>query len=207
MNLIVFGASGRVGQCFLRKATAASHAVTAFLRDPAKVQDPRGLTIITGDVRNREAVERALVARFDAVVVCIGQSGLKPSTIISEGVAVIVAAMTAQGHRRFLGVSGSAEIQEKTLGGRIYTALLRLTPVGNAIRDHDKGLRVLENSNLDWVLAGCNYLADGPERGKYRTSLVFSGGFKRIHPPDVADFLLNEIVAQRFHRQVVGIWY
>jgi hypothetical protein len=36
---------------------------------------------------------------------------------------------------------------------------------------------------------------------------VFTGGWKVIHPPDVADFLVRELVAHRFSREVVGIWY
>ena len=207
MNFIVFGASGRVGRCFLTKAAAAGHNVTAFVREPAKLKDHTSLTIVAGDIRNRKAVDAALVPRFDAVVVCIGETGLKPSTVITDGFAAIAAAMTAHDQHRFVGVSGSAEMPQKTLGGRLYTQILRLTPVGNAIRDHDGGLRVLKNSSLDWVLAGCNYLPEGPERGSYRTSLVFSGGAKRIHPPDVADFLLMEAATPRFHREVVGIWY
>jgi hypothetical protein len=60
---------------------------------------------------------------------------------------------------------------------------------------------------LDWTLAGCNYLGSGPESGKYKTSLIFPGGFKKIHPPAVADFLLKEIENPKFHNSVVGIWY
>ena len=63
------------------------------------------------------------------------------------------------------------------------------------MRDHDGGLRVLQASNLDWTLAGCNYFADWPERRSYETSLVFPGGFEKVHAGDVADFLLREMAA------------
>ena len=115
--------------------------------------------------------------------------------------------MTANGLKRFIGVSGSAEMPRKTMLGKLYTSILRCTPVGNAVRDHDGGLRVLQASSLDWTLAGCNYLADGPERGSYQTSLVFPGGFKVIHPGDVADFLLQEMTHPHYHREIVGLWY
>jgi hypothetical protein len=57
------------------------------------------------------------------------------------------------------------------------------------------------------MLAGCPYIKDGPRRGGYRTSLVFPGGWKIIHPPDVADLLVHELTEEKFTGSVVGIWY
>ena len=48
---------------------------------------------------------------------------------------------------------------------------------------------------------------DGPGRGSYRTSLVYPGGFKIIHPPDVADLIVRELTEQKYTGEVVGIWY
>ena len=206
MNVIVFGATGRVGRDFVGKAVSGGHRLTAFVRNSSGA-NLNGVALVQGDVRDKSSVRASLAGRPDAVIVCIGQAGLKPSTLVSEGFAAIVAGMTALGLRRFIGVSGSAEMPQKTCAGKLYTAILRHTPVGNAVRDHDGGLRVLQASSLDWTLAGCNYLADGPERGRYKTSLIFPGGFKMIHPGDVADFLLSEMTEARHIREVVGLWY
>jgi uncharacterized protein len=109
--------------------------------------------------------------------------------------------------RRYIGVSGTAEMSAKTMFGRIYTGILKRTPIGHAVRDHDAALRVLQQSKLDWTLVGCNYLKTGPKRGHYKVSLEFPGGFKIIHPPDVANFILRELVDDNFINRVVGIWY
>jgi hypothetical protein len=50
----------------------------------------------------------------------------------------IVAAMKDRGIDRLLFVSGVAEMPNKTFFGRLTAALLKLTPVGHAIRDHDR---------------------------------------------------------------------
>lgn len=204
--IVVFGATGRVGRSFTAKATAAGHDVRAFVRRLGVLQIP-GVREFQGDVRDREAVKAALSSDCEAVVCCIGESGLKPSTIVTDAFTAIVDSMTLLGLKRFLAVSGSAEIEKMTLSGKLCTALLKLTPVGHAVRDHDGGLKVLRKTHLDWTLAGCNYLGNGPERGTYKTSLIFPGGFKKIHPADVADFLLKETESPRFQNAVVGIWY
>ena len=207
MKIVVFGATGRVGSSFTTKAAAAGHQVVAFVRRPDRVTVEGVVHQVQGDVRDRDAVKTALLPGCDAVVCCIGEAGLKPSTIVTDAFTSIIDAMTALGLRRFLAVSGSAEMKQMTMAGNIYTAILKRTPVGHAIRDHDGGLNVVQQSNLEWTLAGCNYLADGPERGRYKISHVFPGGFKKIHPADVAAFLLKETEDPTFRNAVVGIWY
>jgi len=206
MKIAVFGATGRVGRSFTTKAAAAGHEVVAFARRPDTVT-VEGVRQFQGDVRDRDAVRTALSPGCDAVVCCIGEAGLKPSTIVTDSFTSIIDAMTGLGLRRFLAVSGSAEMKHMTMTGKIYTAILKRTPVGHAIRDHDGGLKVVQQSTLEWTLAGCNYLGDGPERGQYKISLVFPGGFKKIHPADGAAFLLKETEDPTFRNAVVGIWY
>ena len=164
MKIVVFGSTGRVGSSFTAKAAAAGHQVVAFARraDMVKVE---GVHPFQGDVRDHDAVRTALSQGCDAVVCCIGEAGLKPSTIVTDAFTSIIDAMTGLGLKRFLAVSGSAEMKQMTMAGKIYTAILKRTPVGHAIRDHDGGLKVVQQSSLEWTLAGCNYLSDGPERG------------------------------------------
>jgi putative NADH-flavin reductase len=208
MKIVVFGATGRVGASVVGQSVEAGHEVTAFLRDRRRLAvAPRKVTIVEGDVLDSTAVRAALAPGFDAVVSAIGAPGLKPSTVVTEGMRVILAAMKARGIGRLLGVSGTAEMPDKTPLGKLTTALLRITPVGNAIRDHDSAFEEVKRSALNWMLAGCPYIADGPRRGRYRTSLVYPGGWKVIHPPDVADLIVRELTEEKFTGRVAGIWY
>ena len=131
----------------------------------------------------------------------------KPSTVVTDSARCIVAAATASGIPRYLGVTGTAEMPRKNIFGKLSTFLLRLTPVGNAIRDHDCAFSIVSKSTLDWTLAACPWVKDGPARGNYKTSLTFPGGNKFIYPADVAHFLVRELTVHNASRQVVGIWY
>lgn len=208
MKIIVFGATGRVGSCLVEQALEAGHQVTAFVRDVRRLKvDSDKIAVIEGDVLDAAAVRSVLESGFDAVVVAIGAGVLKPSTIVTDGTKAIISGMKACGIERLLGVSGTAEMAEQTPFGKLNTALLKRTPVGHAVRDHDGALQELHASGLRWVMAGCPYIKGGARRYQYRTSLVFPGGFKIIHPPDVADFLVKELAENRFDQQVVGVWY
>ena len=208
MKIIVFGATGRVGTCIVEQAIQAGHDVTAFVRDRQRLKAGGDkVSIVEGDVLDPAAVRAALDPGFNAVVVAIGQAGLKPSTVVTDGMHVIVAAMKDRGIGRLLFVSGVAEMPTKTFFGRLTAALLKLTPVGHAIRDHDRAFEELKRSGLKWMLAGGPYIKDGPGRGSYRTSLVYPGGFKIIHPLDIAGIIVRELTEEKFTGKVVGVWY
>lgn len=206
MKIFVFGATGRVGQEFVSKALAENHKVTVFVRSAANLKF-NNVQVYEGDARDAKVVTRALKDGFDAVVTCLGERSLKASNLIQESMVAIIAGMKHTGIKRLLVVSGTAEMPHKTTLGKLYTALLKQTPVGHAVRDHDAAFAWLKATDLDWTLAGCNYLRSGPEKGKYKESMTFPGGFKIIHPPDVADFLIRELHRDTNYKAVVGLWY
>ncbi len=208
MRIIVFGATGRVGKCIVEQAIQAGHDVTAFVRDRNRVNvAPASASIVEGNVLEPASVRAALTPGFDAVVVAIGETKLKPSSIVTDSMHVIIGEMKHCGLDRILMVSGTAEMPRKTFLGRLSTSLMKLTPVGHPVRDHDRAFEELKNSGLKWMLAGCPYIKDGPRRGTYHTSLVYSGGFKLIHPPDVADLIVRELAEKKYTGCVVGVWY
>lgn len=76
MKIIVFGATGGVGQHFVEMAVAAGHTVTAFVRTPEKLKTT-DVTIVQGDAFNAEQVADAIIGH-DAVISCLGSStGMK----------------------------------------------------------------------------------------------------------------------------------
>lgn len=72
MRLLIFGANGKTGRQLVEQSLAQGHAVTAFVRNPAKfnVTHPN-LQIVQGDILNYDAVERAVRGQ-DAVLSALG---------------------------------------------------------------------------------------------------------------------------------------
>src|SRR4051812_18786228 len=74
MNLTVFGATGGIGRHVVSQALDAGHHVTAYARNPAKLNLTHpNLTVIAGELSDRAAVGRA-VAGADAVISALGPS-------------------------------------------------------------------------------------------------------------------------------------
>ena len=207
VNVYLLGATGRVGAEFLRLALTAGHSVSALVRDPSKVASSPSLTLFTGGVYDDSALRSSFVSgTWDAVVNVIGADPLKPSTVVTDSARALVALCEETDTSRYLAISGTAEMRHTLIGGAAI-AIMRKTPVGHGIRDHDGAFGIVAASSLDWALVGCPWIKDGPGQGRYTTADVFPGGMKSIHPADVALALFGELENPAHHRQIFGIWY
>ena len=123
MKIIVFGGTGRVGSSVIEQAIDAGHNVTAFVRDARRVKSRADrISLVIGNILDQSDVRSALASGFDAVFSCIGEAALRPSTVVTDGVRAIIAGMKDRGIHRFLGVSGTAEMPDKTFLGRVYSS-------------------------------------------------------------------------------------
>jgi len=208
-HVAVFGPTGRVGAAVVEQALARGHRVTAVARTPAKVTARHErLAVVQADATSADGVLGALqqLTGVTAVIMAVGSDPLKASTVVTDSVRSIVAAMEQVGPARYLGVSGTANMPTTTLRGR-----LSLVPVRRFIKaaaDHAAAYDIVRASDLDYVLAACPYIRDGAPAARYHEDPgPFPGGFKTITPAEVADFLVRQLADDRYHRRLVGIWH
>lgn len=75
MNIALLGATGRVGQAFIKEAQKHGHMeIFALVRSAGTVLPIPEKQIITGNARRREDVSR-LISKADTVVSCLGTDG------------------------------------------------------------------------------------------------------------------------------------
>jgi len=207
MRLLVFGATGRVGRRVVEVGLAAGHDITAFVRTPAKLNmSHERLFIEQGDALDAAAVRASMDTRFDAVIGALGADPAKPSTIVQDSTRVIVEAMRATGHTRYLGVGALGLLPANWLG-RMFGRLIRVTPLRHGLRDHTAALEILRGSGLTWTLAAPPRITDDAPRGHYKLVTEFRGGMSSIAALDLADFLIRELEARRYPNQPMGVWY
>src|SRR3954452_10031659 len=114
MKLVVFGATGNVGQRVAAEALRRGHEVTGVVRDPDAVQspDPR-VRLVKGDATNAESV--AQVARgADAVVSAISPRpnarGL-PAPSLQANARALIDGLGRAGVKRVLYVGGASSLE------------------------------------------------------------------------------------------------
>ncbi|MBR22164.1 MAG: nmra family protein, partial [Leifsonia sp.] len=171
------------------------HSVRALARRPEALDAHERLTVVAGDVRDRDAV-RETVRGSDAVVSVFGQVKGSPPTLQTEGTQAIVDAMAEQGIRRIISLSGGGlpaeEHDQPKMPDRIIRWLLRrLSP---AVLDDAIGhLAVLRASGLDWTVVRGPRLTDAPATGSYRVGWVGVNASTQIARADLARFILTQL--------------
>ena len=159
MKLLVLGANGRTGRLVVEQALAAGHAVTAFARDPSKLQlTGEQLSVANGDARDVDSLLAALEGQ-EAVINTIGGG---ERNLIATSTAAIVAAMEQSAVARVVTMSTFIATPNFKPSG-----MMRLFPrlVRGIAKDDLAGVKLLEASKLDWTVVYATLLKNKPEAG------------------------------------------
>ena len=207
-RLLVVGATGGTGRELVKQALERGYQVTAFVRNPAKLQlvHPQ-LKIARGNVFDYASVQTAMQGQ-DAVVSALGHRRLlMPSRVQSEGTRNVLRAMQEHGLDRF--VCETALGLGNSVGRMGLLGTFFVLPVVLPIYFWDKSRQeqIVVASDLDWVLVRPGILTNGAKRGTYRHG-VNVGDYivpGRISRADVADFMLSQLTDDMYLRQAPGI--
>jgi putative NADH-flavin reductase len=183
-------------------ALTRGHQVTAFVRSPRKLTARHGLRVLQGDPLNTQALQAAMPGH-DAVLSAIGpatREALRPSTLLTDGAASTVAAMTAAGVSRLAIVSAAILFAEKGLQFAFFRYLLR---------HHGRDLTTMEAvvtaSDLAWTIARPPRLIRKSDDA-YRTMRNALPHRSRPTPfRAVAAFMLDAIERREHVAEIVGV--
>ena len=201
MMIAVFGGSGPTGRLAVDAALLAGHTVTAYVRDPARLERRARLTIAPGGLRDVAAIDRA-VAEADAVLSLLGPKPGSDALAIADGTTAILAAMATHGVHRLVAVShavASDPADRLGLGGR---ARIRLAYASrrSAYRDIVRTAERIRASTADWTLVRVVRLTDGPRTGRVVAGPL-TGSAAAISRANLADVLVRELTEGALVRQ------
>jgi putative NADH-flavin reductase len=209
VKVTVFGATGGVGREVIAQALDRGDHVTAYVRNPAKLDLAHpNLTVITGELTDREEVRRA-VRGADAVVSALGPSlDRKATGMPLVGTRAIVEAMQAEGVERYIGMATPSlrdPRDTRSLLGLIVPFMGR-TFLPRAYRELLAMSQLVTDSPLDWTIARFTRPTDGACTGTVRAGYLGRDRIRAsITRADIATFLLDQSTDPRFHRAAPAI--
>jgi putative NADH-flavin reductase len=209
MKLLIFGSTGGTGRELVRQALDQGHSVTAYARDPAKIEDLQhpGLKVVSGDVLDPATVESS-VAGQEAIFSTLG-AGAGRTTLREEGTRNIVEAMQGTGVKRLISLS-SLGVGDSRANLPFFTKYIIVAVfLRHAFADHERQEAVIKQSSLDWTIVRPPHLKDGPRTGLYRHGFPKTGARIKgwISRGDVADFMLKQLVDDTYLHQTPGVSY
>jgi putative NADH-flavin reductase len=201
MRLAVFGGTGATGRHIIGQALRQGHDITALARDPGRLPIHERLRPVAGDVRDAEAV-RETIAGSDAVLSALGQRRWG-TTVCTDGMGGILAAMGAHDARRLVAVSGYGVGDSRHRG--LYVALARVM-IASLMRDKEGMERLIRASGTAWTIVRPAIITGDRHTGRYRAGTDLRLGVTdRISRADLADFMLSHLTRDDFLRQAVAI--
>ncbi len=205
MKIAVFGATGGTGRQVVLQALEQGHQVKALVRDPAKLDIKHdGLTIIQGDVLNQDKVAETLLDT-EAIICSLGNTANNPEMIVSRGTEVILNTMQASTRPRRLIVVSSIGVGDSKNQIPFVFKMLTKTILRSAMQDKEAQEKLVQASNLDWIIVRPGGLTDNPATGNYRTGLDKNIMAGQVSRADVAAFVLQQLNDNTYLHQTPAI--
>ncbi|WP_121642234.1 NAD(P)-dependent oxidoreductase [Bacillus vallismortis] len=206
MRIALLGASGRVGQAFLKQAAAdGQFDMYALLRAQQSGLPLPEDRLIMGNARRREDVEK-VVKDAEIVISCLGTDG---DDTLSVAMANIIAIMKEQHIKRVITIGTAGILNSRYEPGKYrFETSESKRKLTRAAKEHAKVYEMLKESSLDWTIICPTYLPDGAATGEYRVERnVLPEGGTSITVGDTADFLYHELITGEYAGYRAGLAY
>jgi putative NADH-flavin reductase len=209
VKVVVFGATGGTGRQVVEQALEAGYLVTAFVRDPGKLEvEHPNFSVYQGDVMEAEKVEQATEDQ-EAVISTLGPTRPPVPAMMETAAENIVNAMQKHGLRRLISTTGGgvrAPQDQPKLFDHLMKGLLSLM-AGAVLRDSEANVEIIRNSNLDWAIVRFPRLVDGTHTGTYRVGYVGKNSGSQLSRADGADFIIKELKSREYLHQMPMVSY
>ncbi len=168
MRLLVLGAGGAVGRHAVTVAAQRGHEVIAAARTPPTGPTVPGVSSLAVDVRDPDAVRRALVG-VDAVLWCIGVTPHSGPDVGRASLPGVLDGMAESGTTRLVAISGAGIILPGDRRGPDARALSAFTRrvVRDLVADRAGEQALLSASGADWTVVRPPRLVERAGVGTY----------------------------------------
>ena len=228
-TIVVYGASGRIGEVIVDVALERGYKVIGISRNPEKLQfTHRNFTARKGDLMDVSSI-RELARGAYAIVISISakaNDNQPENSVLVNATKNVVEALSQLEKKPYIVQMGSASMMYGSTFAEIRLNLLDApfpfeegTVMHAVIVGHQISLRAYQQSSLDWSIVAppMKILGIYKDRDKittkpsYRTStsapLIDTEGNKTIYVRDLARATVDEIENRKFVRQFFNAAY
>jgi putative NADH-flavin reductase len=197
MKIVLFGATGNLGNVILDEALHRGHQVTAVVRDPSKLATKHAaLTVVQGDVAQPASYVSALPGN-DAAIASLNDHA-DPANVPRQA-TLLLEALSQAGVQRFAWVGGAGSL-ETAPGVRVIDDPGFPDAWKASANAQIEALAVFRATKapIDWTyISPAAEIAPGERKGSFRVGgeqlLVNAEGHSRISIADFAIGVLDRI--------------
>lgn len=208
MKIVIFGASGKTGKQSVEKALEQGYKVTAFVRNPDKLQmEHKNLTIVQGDVLDDGSVKSAIAGQ-DAVLCMLGMPLRNKEGLRAKGTKNIVQAMKEVGVKRLICLTSLGSGDSRLLLPFLYRFLIFPLFMSHLLKDHDLQENYITSSQLDWTIVRPGTFAKKENLSSQHGILSKDTSIKmKISTDEVAGFMVKQLSSDAYLCKAVYLSY
>jgi putative NADH-flavin reductase len=200
--ILVLGASGRTGAQVVDYALSRGHNVVALLRNPSRLAERAGLTVMDGTPANVTDLAAAIQGT-DAVISALGNvrtsdmpwsQQVSPPRFMTNATRNAVTAMKTARVRRIVIVSALGVGNSLPVGPTYYRWTIQHTNLATTFADHNLVDREIRQADVDWTLLRPVLLTDSPKPKPVQVRYVpDKPAHMRISRREVAGFAVDAV--------------
>jgi putative NADH-flavin reductase len=219
-QIAIFGASGPTGKLFTELALKNGYQVKALVRDPSKLDFRHSnLQVIHGDAADTIKVEET-IKNAEAVISLIGANLQRGANLRRTTTPIILSVMQQNNLERLIVVASlPVELAAGILDPNdepkfmnkwfinkftrfIFTLFIGKNLFEELMEDGRAYVNLIKQSSLRWTIVRAPTLSDQPSKGNYRIGYLDADTGKYVNRSDVAAFLLDVLVNDKYIRQM-----
>jgi len=221
LNILVYGATGKIGSLVVDEALSRGHTVTAVSRNPAQIeQSHQNLSAVEGDLLDADSIT-SLVVDQDVVIISvrgiIGKSKSPESALQRIAVEKVVNVLRELGSSapRLIHVGGAGSLEVEP--GVLYADKLPKVFLPKSLELEIRGqvlaleyLRTVDDVKWSYATPAKNF-TNGARTGEFRLGgdqlMENARGKSRISRADFAVALVDEAENANYVRQRFSVAY
>lgn len=206
MKIVIFGATGMVGQQLIDQTIGHLHTAVAFGRNVFEdlSTERTYLELFKGALFSEDDIKKALKGA-DAVLSAIGGAVDGTDRARSLGMKKIVSVMESKGPKRIVAIGGYGVLNASE-DKYIFETPEFPQKYKAVTAEHFQAFEHLKNSSLDWTFVCPPDLREGKVTGEYNVNRNYPAeGQFHINTGDLAKFMVEEVEANNFVKARVGI--
>jgi putative NADH-flavin reductase len=208
-RLLVLGATGGTGQHVVAQALEAGHEVTAYVRDPSKLQvKHERLHVVVGAIADDAVPFQQAMKGQHAVISALGRGlSLQSDHVIERCVPPMLSAMKAGGVSRLIFTSAIG-VGDAYSEAPLFSKIVIRVVLKDIYPDKLIGENLIRQSDLDWTIVQPAGLTNGELTHRYRAGEHLRHRmFATVSRADLAHFLLSQLDDRTYVRRIVQLGY
>jgi putative NADH-flavin reductase len=207
VKITLFGANGKIGRLLLDFAIKNGDEVTAYVRRETTMPKGNNLSIVIGDLANKDSIEGA-IRNSEIIISTLGpaldMSRRTKNTPIADGHDLIIEMMKKWNKKRLITLSTpSIHSDDDTLHiATIVPGFMARILFPNPYRDMKKLEMIIKGSQLDWTVVRIINPNVKHNKNDYRVSIGNVAAKMAVSRENVARFMYDVALNGSYIRQM-----